>query len=439
VEPAGRASGHVWLRRLLALSLGAALVCTVEAALRLVPSLAPPSFTIATASGDRDLNRHYPGRFFAGFAGDRFASRLEMLPHPHLETPANDSYRLLFLGGSTAQGYPHPPHATAAAHLQDTLQVAWPQKRVEVFNASIIAVSSFAVARTLEAAIVLQPDVVVIYSGHNEFYGAYGAASLRLGGRSISAKRIHYTLMQSRLAGLARRVIDLFRSGRDVSAKPSDSLLDVMASAGEIGPDDERREMARENLRQNLTWMVRYCRQRDIPVVLCTLVGNDTGFEPEHATTFVDIHPPAVRDKWEDLIARADALLSLTGKLDPQEAQEALSHLDEAAEIYDRHAFLHFLRGKALVAGGRAADARAEFLLARNLDTTPWRAPSAFNGTISQVALSEGAVLADVREAFQRQSPPQGVGTNLMSDHLHPSRSGQLLLARTVATSLLDL
>ena len=432
--------GGTWRRRLLALGLGFALVCLLEAALHLIPSLAPPAFAIdiETRKGlpeQRDLNPLYPSRFFSGFAGDQFAARLELLPHPHLAQPSDSSFRILFLGGSTARGYPHPPEATAAAHLQRRLQEAWPHRQVEVFSAGIIAVSSFAVARTLEEAMVLHPDVVVIYSGHNEFYGVY--ASLRQGGRSVRAKSLHYTLVMSRLAGLARSGINLFRSGADLSRNRSDSLLDLMASAGKIGPDDDRREVALESLRENLTFMVRFCRQRGIPVILCTLVSNDTGFAPDHSYRFVDLEGPQ-RDRWEDLIARADALLART-ELGLTSAEEALHRLSTAGELHDRHAFLHFLKGKALVASGQAAAANGEFILARNRDSTPWRAPEAFNGTIRQVAAKEGAGLAAVNEAFRRQSPEQGIGNSLMNDHLHPSESGQQLLAAVLAESVFSL
>ena len=182
--------------------------------------------------------------------------------------------------------------------------------------------------------------------------------------------------MQSRLAGLTRIGLRLFGSGTDLSLDKSDSLLGLMASAGVIGPDDERREQARQNLRDNFTFMVRFCRQRGIPVILCTLVSNDTGFEPGHSFQFVDLEGPQ-RDEWEDLIARSDALLARE-ELGPQVAEEALNHLRAAASLYHRHAFFHFLKGKALVAAGLGAKANDEFVLARNLDSTPWRAPETF-------------------------------------------------------------
>lgn len=52
--------------------------------------------------------------------------------------------------------------------------------------------------------VILEPDLVVVYTGHNEFFGVYGAAALRQGGPAPWTRQLPYRLMQLRLAGLAR-------------------------------------------------------------------------------------------------------------------------------------------------------------------------------------------------------------------------------------------
>ena len=427
--------------RLLVLVVGVVLVCALELLLRLVPGLAPAPFLIEVEGADerirQDLNPQFPRRFFSGPVGEQFMDRLRMASHPHLERPQPGTFRVVFVGGSTARGYPHRPHATAAAHLQTALRQAWPRSTVEVYNAGIVAIASFAVARTLEEAMALRPDAVVIYTGHNEFYGVYGAASLRQGGPSIELKHLHYALMQTHTAALARRVLNGLRPAPDLDGPRPSSLLEVMASAGPIAPEDTRRELARQNLQRNLTDMVALCRDGGVDVALCTLVSNDTDFEPDRDARFVDL-AAADHDRWDDLIARAHALLSGADAVGEERASQALAHLEEAAAMFDSYAFLHFLKGRALDLLGKESPARAAFVRARDLDTTPWRAPTALNETIRRVAAAEDVALADVEDAFARASPPAGVGRSLMYDHLHPSRRGQVILAQAVAGALLE-
>lgn len=420
--------------RLLALGLGLLLVLALEGGLRLFPGLAPPPFVLELArEGERTLwtvNPAYPGRFFTGALGDQVApGGMRMTPHPFVEPRLPSAFRVVFAGESTVQGYPHPRRLSAGAYLQAMLEDVWPERRVEVFNAGITAVSSFAVARAVEDAAVLRPDLVVVYTGHNELYGVYGAASLKQGGGSVWTKGIYYELMQARLARLLGAGLARFGSAPPARA----SLLQVMAQAGTLTPDDPRRQRASLSLQDNLTQTARFCRQEGIPLVLCTLVSNETGFAPAPAP------PPLAEPQlgvWTRRLEEAGALLE--GALGEEQIRRALGLLDEAAGLYADDAHLQFERGRCLELLGEGAAAHTAFARARDQDPRPWRAPSAYNPLIRQVAQVEGAVLADVEAAFAQASPEVGVGWELMADHLHPSAPGQVLLARTIAGALLS-
>jgi lysophospholipase L1-like esterase len=418
-------------QRLLALGLGVLLVLALEGGLRLVPGLAPPPLVLELArQGGQSLltiNPAYPGRFFTGALGARAApGGMRMAPHPFVEPRAPSAFRVVFAGESTVQGYPHPRRLSAGAYLQAMLQDARPERRVEVFNAGITAISSFAVARTVEDAAALRPDLVVVYAGHNELYGVYGAASLRQGGGSVWAKGIFYQLMQARLARLLGA--GLARFGGDPPARAS--LLQLMAQAGTLTPDDPRRQRASRTLRDNLTQIARFCRREGIPLVLCTLVSNERGFAP------ASLPPPLQEPQlgaWTRLVEEAAVLLQ--GTPGPEAARRALGLLDEAAGLHADEARLQFYRGRCLQWLGQGA--RAVLTQARDLDPRPWRAPSSHNPLIRQVAQAEGAILAEVEEAFVRASPEAGIGWELMADHLHPAAPGQVLMARAIAGAVL--
>ena len=65
-----------------------------------------------------------------------------------------------------------------AAFLQLMLQDAWPDRRVEVINLGTTAIASFPVLGITTEALDYEPDLVVVYTGHNEFFGTYGVASV---------------------------------------------------------------------------------------------------------------------------------------------------------------------------------------------------------------------------------------------------------------------
>ena len=84
-------------------------------------------------------------------------------------------------------------------------------------------------------------------------------------------------------------------------------------------------------------------------------------------------------------------------------AERGLALLDEAARE-GANPRLQFIRGRLLQQLGRDAAAREAFTQALDRDRVPFRAPTAFNRIIREVAAAKGCLLADVEAAFERAS-----------------------------------
>ncbi len=409
--------------RLAALLLGLVLVALIEGGLRLIPALDPPPFAIPLAHVEgralHAVNPDYARRFFADMA-EPIRRGIRMTPRPYIEPSPEGALRVLFAGGSTVQGYPHPKRLSASSYLQAMLGDLFPKRQIEVFNAGITAASSFAVARAVEdGAAALGAALVVVYTGHNELYGVYGAASLAQGGQAVWMKRVHYALVQWRLRPLVGKLIGPL--GKEWADGP---LIEVMSKAGTIPASDPRRAQAAANLETNLRDVVAFCRARRIPLVLCTVISNERGFAP------VRIEPPlpdGERTRYVDFLAQGHR---------EQASPAALAALAQAEALYADDAYLHFLRGYHLEQLGRGAEAQAAYVQARELDPRPWRATAALNEVVRRVATEEGVLLADVEARFRAHSPAAGVGWELMADHLHPAAAGQVLLARSIIAAL---
>ncbi|MDE2742044.1 MAG: GDSL-type esterase/lipase family protein [Gemmatimonadota bacterium] len=409
--------------RLAALLLGLVLVALIEGGLRLIPALDPPAFALQLAHIEgralHAVNPDYARRFFADMA-EPIRRGIRMTPRPYIEPAPEGALRVLFAGGSTVQGYPHPKRLSAPSYLQEMLGDLFPERQIEVFNAGITAAASFAVARAVEdGTAALGADLVVVYTGHNELYGVYGAASLAQGGQAVWMKRVHYALVQWRLRPLVGKLIGPL--GKEWADGP---LIEVMSKAGAIPAADPRRAQAAANLETNLRDVAAFCRARHIPLVLCTVTSNERGFAPAH------IEPPLLdeeRARYVDFLARGHK---------EQASPAALAALEQAEELYADDAYLHFLRGHHLEQLGRGVEARAAYMQARELDPRPWRATAALNEVVRRVAAAEGVLLADVEARFRAHSPEAGVGWELMVDHLHPVAAGQVLLARAIVAAL---
>ena len=142
---------RIWFLRLATVAVGAALVVGVEGLLRLMPGLGPSPLVVtlaedeATGESLRATSRFYAQRFFVQYKG-RLAAAGQMGEHFFVEPAPANRYRVVFVGASTVQGFPHPRRLAAASFLQAMLADAWPEREVEVVNLGITSIASFAVA-----------------------------------------------------------------------------------------------------------------------------------------------------------------------------------------------------------------------------------------------------------------------------------------------------
>ena len=418
-----------WLGRLAALAFGLGIVAAAEWGLGLLPGLTPEPLVreLGARDGTRllTINPAFPNRFFPRSLSSVTPGGVKMTPRAFVEPRAAGSTRVLFAGESTVQGFPHPRRLSPGAFLEAMLSDAWPDRRVEVFNAGITAVASFPVLETVRASEALAPDLVVVYSGHNELFGVYGSASVRMGGDGLLAKELHQFLVTRRLGGLVARALD--GAWSPGSSKPQ-SLLQAMSSVGWVPPQDQRRGRALANLGTNLAAIASWGREHHIPVILCNLVCNERGFAPGEGASL------ALNDGGYEVALAAAKRDVASGSW-----SAALEAARRARSLQPERASVVFLEARALEALGQGGAAHEAYAKARDLDPRPFRATDGANAVIGEVARIEGGVLADVDLAFHSVAPAAGVGWELMDDHVHPSTAGEALLARAVVKAMADL
>lgn len=317
--------------------------------------------------------------FNSGQSGD-------MTQYSFLDPKPTNTFRIFIVGESAAKGYPQPRNLASSAFLQAMLQDAWPERHVEVINLGTVAVASYPVLGIMTEALQFEPDLIIIHTGHNEFFGTYGVASRSRAGSQP------WMLATTRLLHSLAVVQGLEKLLRPKHPDLQRTLMESMAGQNQIAPDDWRRAAAANNLHHNVATMIERCQARKVPVLVCTLPASENNLAPIGADA---TNAPAA----------------------------------ESAHI-------HFLHAQALAAEGKSTEALAEFVRARDLDTMPWRATSMAQEAILRVASEQGVPVCDLVAAFRRASPDGTVGWELMDDHVHPTLRGQALMAETFVNSM---
>jgi len=99
---------------------------------------------------------YYDQRDLAGPDGQPFR-----LPRP------NGTYRILVMGASTVEGFPYYTELSFPRQIGVFLKRQLPGRHFEVLNAGIVGLNSFALVDLLPRLLACEPDLIVVYAGHN--------------------------------------------------------------------------------------------------------------------------------------------------------------------------------------------------------------------------------------------------------------------------------
>ena len=123
--------------------------------------------------------------------------------------------RIFVLGASTVIGFPNPYHTAFPSFLKLMLADVAEDVRVEIINCGMTAINSFSLLDFMDEVVEYEPDLVILYAGHNEFVGPYGVTTpfLRFGNdwRGI---RLYMLLQRSRLYYCLKQLISAAREGK---------------------------------------------------------------------------------------------------------------------------------------------------------------------------------------------------------------------------------
>ncbi len=292
-------------------------------------------------------------------------------------------YRIFVLGESTAEGFPYQPGIMFSRILQFRLQDAFPRKRIEVVNTSLAAITSYALLDQADEIIRQHPDAILIYAGHNEYYGALGIASVEFGGNIRWIKKLHLRLVHLRSYQLMQKTVNLIFPKFSRSASRKATLMESIARGKAIDPYSKEQSAGIVQFRANLSELLEKCRKAGVRVILSEQVSN-------------------IRDQ------RPFKSIASTGS-------------PAAETVYEK--------ARELERQGDYGTAKEYYYRAKDLDAIPFRAPEAINAVIHELGSKYGDPVIPMKAIFESHSPGGLIGHNLILEHVHPNVDGYFLMA----------
>jgi len=301
------------------------------------------------------------------------------------EIKDKNAFRIFVLGGSSAAGYPYMPMGSFSRYIRRRLELNYPHKKIEVVNLSLTATNSFTIRDFIPEVIKQKPDLILIYAGHNEYYGALGVGSLETGTGSREIINAMLYLNRFKTTQLIKNILKWFSSLITKPENPysSGTLMSRMAKEKYIAFNSEAYKSGLKQFEENISDVLKKINEAKIPVIISTVASN------------IKDQPPFVSTKYKSYSAQ--------------------NVYNEAIHFYNQ---------------GNFKKADSLFRFAKDLDGLRFRAPEEINSIIRKLSKIYNIPYIDVDSFFSSISPNHIIGNNLMTDHLHPTLRGYQLIGK---------
>jgi tetratricopeptide (TPR) repeat protein len=355
----------------------------------------------------------------------RYFRERTITPVPHLDffraEKQPGTFRIVFQGESSAAGFPYRHGAAPSRMLEQRLQATFPDRRIEVINTALTAVNSYTLLDFADEIIAQRPDAVLIYTGHNEYYGVFGVASTRSVGSWRPAIEAYLALRHLRTVQLLDNAIASAAAavGRKEPDLAPRTVMELLAGEQRVPLGSRLYEQGLEQFRANLSELLSRYHERGIPVLIGTVASNERDQRP-----FVSaLRPGTDSSAWWGSYGDGLAAMARGDAATAERALEAAIRVDSTA------ADAFYALGQLFDALGDSARAHANYRAAKDRDQLRFRAPEAINRIIRDEAARNGATVVETQQAVERASPRGIVGKTLILEHLHPNIEGYFVIA----------
>jgi hypothetical protein len=375
--------------------------------------------------------------------GDHFASRREIRPkRAHLPL------RVCLFGESAAAGYLYAPHFTPAMVLEAQLRAVAGDGAAEVIDLARTNETLPSLAATLESAVQIQPDVILIFAGNN--WNLLETPEVSPYAPAVSARQRYAEAWRE--AGPAGPVALAAKRLRAVAAATFEHVALIARAIGvpvvlivpEVSLDGWES-------RQPLRWLPapgrphRRLRSLDPPVASILVPAPRASGGPGAAGRAREPHaPPAPISAWYRLLARARRCLSRGAWTAAAEAARAMLEIDGGDNPTTWRLLARACQGKPGHGDEAAAAqaARAEVDAAAYPTLAFLGAPQATTlaqDLLRQAARRHGFACVDLPRIFAAHTGSPLPGRRLFLDYCHLTAEGIEVAMAAAAAEVLRL
>ncbi len=334
---------------------------------------------------------------------------------PTLPIADDGIFRLAAVGGSTMRGFPYAPEWGIAQVAVSQLQQRRPEQSFELHNLAEPGFNlKLAIGRLKQ--LTVRPDVLIVYSGHNEFFHNLK----EIGVNRRTAWKLDAWYNKSPTFRLVNKELMNRAMSAGVPQGPARLCGKKLATESLL----QRR---RQRYRNQLTSLFKWAKAQNIAVVFCVPASDEATFAPIrsfcHNTD--PQHRQAIEEKWQQVRTLQQQ----------HDWQGALSLCEAILREEPEFAEFLYLAGRSCrqLGAEQTAAARSYFQQARDLDQFPIRTLSGYCEIGRDVAADFDAAIIDCPKLLKALVPDSFVDRRFFLDGVHPNLQTCFVLGTAIA------
>lgn len=310
--------------------------------------------------------------------------------------------RIFTFGGSTTYGRPYNGKTSFSRWLEINLQALDPSRNYEVINVGGVSYASYRIVKLMQEIIQYDPDMFIVYTGHNEFLeertytGIKEEAPLITWLRSTFNRLKTYSLLRTFWLSIKEKerieAEEKFQMTGEVQA-----ILDQSFGLNLYHEDEEYAKAVLHHFRINLEKIIDIARYHNIQIIFIVPPSNEKDFSP-FKSEFDQELESAQKTVWEGNYRAG------LNYLKNARYAEALVAFKAAAHIDSMHAELRYRIGECFYGLGQYQAAKTAFVMARDLDVVPLRATSQIQSIVREVCSQRGVPLLDLVQILEKRN-----------------------------------
>lgn len=324
------------------------------------------------------------------------------------------TYRIFILGGSSVWNLANDPYYNEYAN--EKFKFFYPNKELEIVFAGGGSHGTSTLYPILQEILEYKPDLIVLYSGHNEFLN-FAEGKFYLEHRGI-IDEINEKLEKFRIYQFLSKIIIPIKNSLNTGNRDME-IIDPSEWVGAL--NETHKQIVYENYRLNIEDMIRMAKNKNVNFVLSTVSYN-------HMSP--PVSPHLVEDALKKLNTKKpeDVFGESAINFSREQIEEILNIITNQGNMEELN---EYKLGLKYYEKGQFEKAREHFEKGLLLEDFPHRANSISNGVIRELAKEYNVPLADVEIAVLNATEHSITTYEYFDDHCHLNRRGNEILLDT--------